>query len=374
MAGGPRRLRLPGFGGLQALVLLAELAPDVLPPITVTGAITEEMAVATIAAGAVDYVLKDNLTRMASAVRRAVEGAELRRKERQAAAQARQTMYAVEHSSQTIVYVSEDGTVLYGNAAAERLGGVPLEEAIGGKIWGWSPTIDEARWAELWQAAAKQPIVDFEVTIRLLGGEERLISATLDHHERDEDSFVIVYARDITAQRAVEERAAESETLYRRIVEMAGEGIWAIDGESGTTFVNQQMAYMLGYEVNEMLGREVTDFIFEEDLADLDARMRGVRLGESNHDERRFRRKDGGEVWAYAALTSESGPGGEYLGSFGMFTDITARRQSEAELRLTQLSVDCAADLIHWIAPEGRLLYVSDSTCRRYGCSREQML
>src|SRR5665647_594629 len=58
---------LPGFGGPQALAVLAEAAPDV-PAITVSGAISEDTAVATITAGAVDYVLKDNLTRLAPAV------------------------------------------------------------------------------------------------------------------------------------------------------------------------------------------------------------------------------------------------------------------------------------------------------------------
>src|SRR5450759_4498343 len=115
---------LPGFSGPKAISLLTELAPDV-PAITVSGAITEEMAVATITAGAVDYVLKDNLTRLAPAVLRAVEGAELRRQRLRAAEQARQTMYAIEHSSQAILYVSEGGVILYINAAAHRLGGVP---------------------------------------------------------------------------------------------------------------------------------------------------------------------------------------------------------------------------------------------------------
>src|SRR5450756_732706 len=191
---------LPGFGGLQALAVLAAEAPDV-PVITVSGAISEETAVATITAGAVDYVLKDNLTRLVPAVRRAVEGAELRREQRRIAEQARQTMYAIEHSSQAIVYVSEAGVILYLNAAAQRLGGVSPAEAVGQQIWGWSPAFDETRWGELWRAAAKRPIVDFEATVRLPGGEQRLISATLDYHERDEDSFVIVYARHHRAAR-----------------------------------------------------------------------------------------------------------------------------------------------------------------------------
>jgi DNA-binding response OmpR family regulator len=174
---------LPGFGGLEALAVLAAEAPDV-PAITVSGAITEETAVATITAGAVDYVLKDNLTRLAPAARRAVEGAALRRQERRAAAQARQTMYAIEHSSQAIVYVSEDGTVLYANAAAQRLGGVSPAEVIGQEIWGWSPAVDETRWGELWRAAAQHPIVELRRPLDLALVEvlalERAVEA-LDH-------------------------------------------------------------------------------------------------------------------------------------------------------------------------------------------------
>ena len=72
---------IPGFSGIEALRLIAELAPD-LPAITVSGSIDEDTAVATMAAGAMDYVLKDNLTRLAPAVRRAIDGADLRRAHR----------------------------------------------------------------------------------------------------------------------------------------------------------------------------------------------------------------------------------------------------------------------------------------------------
>src|SRR5450756_968866 len=364
---------LPGFGGPQALAVLAEAAPDV-PAITVSGAISEDTAVATITAGAVDYVLKDNLTRLAPAVRRAVQGAELRRQQRRAAEQARQTMYAIEHSSQAIVYVSEGGVILYINAAAHRLGGVPAAEAVGQEIWGWSPTVDETRWGELWRAAAQHPIVDSEATVCLAGGEERLISATLDYHERDEDPFVIVYARDITEQREVEERAAESEALYRRIVEMASEGIWAVDDRYVTTFVNPQMAHRLGYETDEMIGRAPSDFMFEEDLVDFDARMRERREGQPGHYQRRFRRKDGGEFWTSASLTSESGPEGEYLGSFGMFTDVTEMRTAAEEVRRMALAVDTAPNSITVHDFDGRFLYANQRTFELHGYSRDEFL
>ena len=152
---------LPGFGGLEALHVLSELAPDV-PAITVSGVISDETAVATMAAGAVDYVLKDNLTRLAPAVERAVAGAELRRRERRAAEEARQSKFAVDHASQAIVYVSEDGVILYANEAAGRLAGVAPGAAMGRGIWGWYPHLSREGWSELWRRAVQGPVADME--------------------------------------------------------------------------------------------------------------------------------------------------------------------------------------------------------------------
>lgn len=65
---------LPQFDGLTALVLSRQKIPDV-PFIIVSGAIGEEFAIEILKAGATDYVLKDRLTRLKSAITRAVEEA-----------------------------------------------------------------------------------------------------------------------------------------------------------------------------------------------------------------------------------------------------------------------------------------------------------
>jgi two-component system, cell cycle sensor histidine kinase and response regulator CckA len=63
---------LPSFDGLSALRLTLELTPSV-PFVVVTASINEETAVECLKAGAADYILKDNLTRLAPAVRSALE-------------------------------------------------------------------------------------------------------------------------------------------------------------------------------------------------------------------------------------------------------------------------------------------------------------
>ena len=56
------------------------------------------------------------------------------------------------------------------------------------------------------------------------------------------------------------EALRRSEERYRRIVDTAYEGIWMIDDANTIVFVNQRMAEMLGYSVEEMLGRSTRDF------------------------------------------------------------------------------------------------------------------
>jgi diguanylate cyclase (GGDEF)-like protein len=79
---------LPQFNGVAALAIAREVAPD-LPFIFVSGTIGEERAIEVLRCGAVDYVLKGNLSRLAPAITRALHEAaarvESRRQEEQIA-------------------------------------------------------------------------------------------------------------------------------------------------------------------------------------------------------------------------------------------------------------------------------------------------
>ena len=74
---------LPHFGFSAALALVKAFDPD-LPFILVSGTVGEENAVACMKAGAHDYVMKHNLTRLVPAIERELREAEVRRQERRA--------------------------------------------------------------------------------------------------------------------------------------------------------------------------------------------------------------------------------------------------------------------------------------------------
>jgi diguanylate cyclase (GGDEF)-like protein/PAS domain S-box-containing protein len=139
------------------------------------------------------------------------------------------------------------------------------------------------------------------------------------------------FIEDITERLRAEHALAESEARNRRIIETANEGIWIVDDQARITFVNQRMADMLGYTSAELLGQSGESLLFPEDLADHREQLAKRRAGQSSHYERRFRRRDGTELWTQVSGTSIIGPGG-YGGAFGMFTDISHLKEQQRQL------------------------------------------
>ncbi len=56
------------------------------------------------------------------------------------------------------------------------------------------------------------------------------------------------------------------------------------------------------------------------------------------------------------------------------FRDVTARRNAERALQLTQFTVDRAVDSVFWISPEGIILYVNEAACRTLGYERSELV
>jgi PAS domain S-box-containing protein len=139
-------------------------------------------------------------------------------------------------------------------------------------------------------------------------------------------------AWDITERKRSEESLRVSEERYRLLVETSNEGIWVMDGDHVTTYVNQAMAELLGYAPADIVGRPVEDFFFPEDLAFHNERMALRHAGTSEVYERRFRKRDGTALWTLASAKSLRSDDGRFLGSFALFSDITERKDAEREL------------------------------------------
>jgi diguanylate cyclase (GGDEF)-like protein/PAS domain S-box-containing protein len=143
---------------------------------------------------------------------------------------------------------------------------------------------------------------------------------------------------DLSARRQSElerDRLHQEKTL---LLESTGEGIWGIDGSGNCTFVNGAAARMLGYEVHEVLGKNMHRLVHYRHAdgspypIEQCPMFQSSRSGHSSRrDDELFWRKDGTafpvEYASYPIMD-----GGKAIGSVVTFFDITERRQAEQEL------------------------------------------
>jgi len=180
-------------------------------------------------------------------------------------------------------------------------------------------------------------------------------------------------AEDGPRRSSTEEVLLRDEHWYRQIVDTALEGIWVLDEEYLTAFVNTRMADMLGYEPKEMVGRRHDSFLFEEDLPDLAEKTSLRRRGISSRYERRLRHKDGTTVWAQASASPILDEEGRFQGSFAMFTDITERKHAEEALaesaRKFREIFENAVEGIFQVRPDGSFITVNPAMARIFGYS-----
>ncbi|MBI5256743.1 MAG: PAS domain S-box protein [Burkholderiales bacterium] len=139
----------------------------------------------------------------------------------------------------------------------------------------------------------------------------------------------VVLARDVTQQLRADAALRGSEQRYRTIVETAHEGIWLIDAESITTFVNPAMARMLGHTPEQMLGRPLHDFMDEEAREAADRNLERRRQGLAEQHDFRLRHRLGHDVWTLMMANPLFDEAGAYAGALAMVTDITERRRAE---------------------------------------------
>lgn len=146
---------------------------------------------------------------------------------------------------------------------------------------------------------------------------------------------------DTTERKRAEESLRASEEKYRQIVETAQEGIWTVDAENRTTYVNRRMAEMLGYSVDEMVGQPVFAFM-DEDAIEL-AKANLVQPRQGLH-EFMYQRKNGSPLWTYISTNPIYDQDGRYCGAQALVTDITDLKQTQRAEQEQRVLADALAE------------------------------
>jgi len=139
------------------------------------------------------------------------------------------------------------------------------------------------------------------------------------------------------ARRKAEESLAASEIKFRRIVETAHEGIWLLDPEGRTTYMNRRMADMLALDPSETADATILPFLSETKVVEtITQYLRGQTDGtQTFRAQCRLRRKDDSALWGMLAFHSIVDESGSRLGHLATIFDVTEHRRLQEQLMVS---------------------------------------
>ncbi|HVH65125.1 MAG TPA: PAS domain S-box protein [Candidatus Acidoferrum sp.] len=246
----------------------------------------------------------------------------------------------VESSEDAIFLANTDGTIESWNHGAERILGYSVKEAIGQHVSILlRPGREIALPPFLQQVKEGKSLRDVESTFRRKDQslvDLRLSVTPLADAQGEVVAFLTIF-RDLSERRQQEAALRAKETSYQKLVETAHEGIWMVDADDRTTFVNQRMADLLGYSIAEMLGRSPSEFyLTEAGRREREEHWQRLRRGVRSSREIIYRRKTGEPQWALISTAPILDDNGAFTGALAMVTDISARVQAEDRLRASE--------------------------------------
>jgi two-component system cell cycle sensor histidine kinase/response regulator CckA len=388
----------PEFGALAALRLVREADPD-LPVIAVSGAVGEEAAVEVMRAGASDYVLKHALTRLAPAVERALQQAADARARRAAERDRARLLRDLDERvkelralHQAAVLLQEgvgEPAVVLGKVAALLPPAMQYPEVAAARIAcrGLDVTTPNYR-ASAWRLAAPIPALESPGVVEVVYLEERPAAAE-GPFLREEREVLNSLARMLRAylehNRATEALRA-SEARFKALVEKSFEGVVLADAGGVIRYASPSSLRVLGYDPEELVGRDGFALIHPEDLPRV--RDLWVQLlaapGATRPSAHRAVHKSGATLWLdthFTNLLAEAGVAAVVIN----FRDATERVAAEAErqrmmeelARTSQLLravADNTSDAIFVKDRAGKYLLLNPAAARFVGRPVEEVL
>ncbi|MBA4135837.1 MAG: hypothetical protein C0518_00810 [Opitutus sp.] len=367
---------VPGFGGLEALALARQLAPAT-PFVFFSGSIGEDQAIGALQAGAADYVLKDRMKRLGSALRRVVGDHRERmlRQQAEASLVASQARYErlINEARDAIFSLSAEGAITSLNPAFETITGWPRHRWIGRNFADLIHETDRARALELFQRvrSGMRP-APFELHLSTAGGEGIAVEFTVSYSvSADGRGELLGVGRDISARLSAEALIREQ----AEVIDKAPVAIVILDLQHRVKYWNRGATLLFGWTEEEMLGRSVDDMMHEPTRSVLQV-GRAVTLRDGEwRGEVPVVTKDGRRLDTEYSMNLIRDHRGEPAGRLSIAIDVTEKKRLQEQFLRAQrmenlglLAAGIAHDFNNILAPilmVAQLLRTDDSADSR---------
>ena len=285
-----------------------------------------------------------------------------------------------ESATDAIVIVDENsGIIIDVNKRSESLFNLSKKKIIGGNF-------------KEFLNLKENEVIDYRSTNNLkVESEKRFIQWIRESNQGDlcveitESDFQVgvqnlkqYFIRDITKRKMAEKKLKESEEKYRTFIEESFEGFMVIDSNAITLFLNQQMANILGYEINDIIGKKLIDFIDKDERNEINFVIEKRKKGVREELERTFIHKDGSKIYTKLRASPVFDENKKLKWAIAFISDITEQKLAEnqiieSENKYRDLFIKSPESIV-LTTPDGIMLECNPATERIFGFKKEEII
>ncbi|MDD4267032.1 MAG: PAS domain S-box protein [Pirellulaceae bacterium] len=241
--------------------------------------------------------------------------------------------------STVYLVIDRRGMVLYASPTVSAISGWTADEMVGKRVFEFLLADDIDRALKLLDDLIARPGGTAQTLFRFWfrDGSAGVVEATgVNRLDDPLIEGIIITAKDMTRQWAVESALELTENRYRALIESTREGIAICDPDESLVFANPALAEVLGYRRDELVGMNLCELTDEATFLKLRKATAERRAGVSSRDEIHLYTKRG-ELRRFAlSATPLFDNAGQFSGTLGLLVDITERKRAEEKLRRSE--------------------------------------
>jgi len=286
-------------------------------------------------------------------------------------------------TNDAVILMDPRGAILASNEAAAERFGMTIEQMINESLYDLLP-------AELTDST-KMYVADAIRLRKPIHYEDEREGKIIDRNilpiydQKEEITRIAIFSRDVTVRKWVEDVTEQLGRRNELILQAAGEGIYGLDTQGITTFVNPAAARMLGYKPEELVGKRHHELVhyskldgkpYPHEQCPIYAAFKDGAV-HTNVDDEVFWQKNG-TCFPVEYTSTPIIENDKVLGAVVTFRDITDRKRIEKVLLQSEEKyrsiVESAASMILSIDQEGFIIDYNTRVQQILGYSRSEII
>ncbi|MBI3269965.1 MAG: PAS domain S-box protein [Planctomycetes bacterium] len=303
---------------------------------------------------------------------------EQRRLEEQLREQQNYNRGLIESSVDALVTVDPDLIVTDVNEQMVRLTGYGREELVGSPFKEYFTEPDRAA-RGVREALAKGSVTNYELVLKSRTGKRTIVSfnAGTFKDTAGRVAGILAAARDITAQKRLEEQLRDQQNYNRSLIESSVDALLTVDPNRIITDVNEQTVKLTGYNRKQLIGSPFVDYFTEPERARSGVEQT-FREGFVTNYELVSRSKSGRKIPVSFNAAVFRDAAGTVGGILAAARDVTQAKQIEQELReqqtYTRGLIESNIDALMTTDTIGIITDVNRQMCAVTGRTREELI